>query len=126
MEDAVEKESKSIGLEREDALNRARWRVGVGEIAVRVGENPATPVYWDKPGSKLDWLMIRHFNKVLVDFNPNSKTKINYLCYLTNWPKEMIFRLGKDKFEFATFASLEDIAAGQVQVINHNYDGLSC
>ena len=29
-------ESKSVGLE-EDALNRARWRVGVGEIAVRVG-----------------------------------------------------------------------------------------
>ena len=33
----VEKESKSVGLEKEDALNRARWRVGVGEIAVRVG-----------------------------------------------------------------------------------------
>ena len=33
----VEKESKSVGLEREDALNRVRWRVGVGEIAVRVG-----------------------------------------------------------------------------------------
>ena len=35
----MEKESKSIGLENEDALqlNRARWRVGVGEIAVRVG-----------------------------------------------------------------------------------------
>ena len=31
----VEKESKSVGLE-EDAMNRARWRVGVGEIAVRV------------------------------------------------------------------------------------------
>ena len=27
---------KSVGLE-EDAMNRARWRVGVGEIAVRVG-----------------------------------------------------------------------------------------
>ena len=33
----VRKESKSIGLEKENALNRARWRVGVGEIAVRVG-----------------------------------------------------------------------------------------
>ena len=33
----VEKESKSVGLEKEDAVNRARWRVGVGEIAVRVG-----------------------------------------------------------------------------------------
>ena len=32
----VEKESKSVGLE-EDALNRARWGVGVGVIAVRVG-----------------------------------------------------------------------------------------
>ena len=34
----VERESKSVGLEREDALNRARWRVRAGEIiAVRVG-----------------------------------------------------------------------------------------
>ena len=33
----VEKESKSVGLENEDALNRARWRVGLGEIAVRMG-----------------------------------------------------------------------------------------
>ena len=33
----VEKDSKSVGFEKEDALNRARWRMGVGEIAVRVG-----------------------------------------------------------------------------------------
>ena len=33
----VEKESKSVGLEKEDEMNRARWSVGVGEIAVRVG-----------------------------------------------------------------------------------------
>ena len=33
----VEKESKSVGLEKRDALNRARWRVRAGEIAVRVG-----------------------------------------------------------------------------------------
>ena len=33
----VERESKSVGLEREDDLNRARWRVGVREIAVAVG-----------------------------------------------------------------------------------------
>ena len=33
----VEKESKSVDLEKEDALNRARWSVGVGEIDVRVG-----------------------------------------------------------------------------------------
>ena len=32
----VEK-SKSVGLEKEDAMNRAKWKVGVGEIAVRVG-----------------------------------------------------------------------------------------
>ena len=30
-------ESKSVGLEKDDALNRARWKVGVGEIVVRVG-----------------------------------------------------------------------------------------
>ena len=33
-------------------MNQARWRVGVREIAA--GANPATPVYGDKPGSKLD------------------------------------------------------------------------
>ena len=33
----VEKESKSVGLEKEDAMNRARWRVGAGKIAVKVG-----------------------------------------------------------------------------------------
>ena len=35
----MEKESKSVGLKKEDAKNRARWRVGVGvgEIAGRVG-----------------------------------------------------------------------------------------
>ena len=33
----VEKESKSFGLEKEDAMNRARGRVGVGDIALRVG-----------------------------------------------------------------------------------------
>ena len=34
-----EKESKSVGLEKEDALNRARWRVGVGENAVKWGKS---------------------------------------------------------------------------------------
>ena len=33
----VEKESRSVGLKKEDALNRARWRMEVGEIAARVG-----------------------------------------------------------------------------------------
>ena len=33
----VEKESRSVGLEKEDVMNRVRWRVGVGEIVVRVG-----------------------------------------------------------------------------------------
>ena len=33
----VEKESKSAGLEKKDAMNRERWRVGVGEIAAKVG-----------------------------------------------------------------------------------------
>ena len=30
-------ERNSVGLEKKDAMNRARWRVGVGEIAVKVG-----------------------------------------------------------------------------------------
>ena len=29
---------KSVGLEKEEAMNRARWRVRVGEIAVRSEE----------------------------------------------------------------------------------------
>ena len=37
----MEKESKSVGLEKEDALNQARWRVGVGV-------NVVTPIYGDK------------------------------------------------------------------------------
>ena len=35
VEDTSE-ESKSVVSKKEDALNRARWRVGVREIAVRV------------------------------------------------------------------------------------------
>ena len=46
----MEKESKSVGMEKKEAMNRVRWRVGVREIAAWV--NPATHVYWDKPGSK--------------------------------------------------------------------------
>ena len=48
----VEKESKSVGLEKKAAMNRERCRVEVREIAA--GVNPATPVYRDKPGSKLE------------------------------------------------------------------------
>ena len=33
----VEKESKSVGLEKRDAMDRARWRVGVRKIAEKVG-----------------------------------------------------------------------------------------
>ena len=47
-----EKESKSVGLEKKDTMNRVRWRVGVREIVT--GVNVATPVYGDKPRSKLD------------------------------------------------------------------------
>ena len=35
-------------LENEDALNRARWRVGVGEIAVRVLPTPFTGINPDQ------------------------------------------------------------------------------
>ena len=38
----VEKESKSVGLEKKDVMNRERWRMGVREIAAVI--NPATPV----------------------------------------------------------------------------------
>ena len=33
----VEKESKSVGLKKEDAMNRVRWRVEAREISDRVG-----------------------------------------------------------------------------------------
>ena len=33
----VEKKRKSVGLEKKDAMNRARWSVVVGEIAAKVG-----------------------------------------------------------------------------------------
>ena len=47
----MEKERGSVGLEKKDAMNRVRWRMGVREIAA--GVEPATPVYGDKPRSKL-------------------------------------------------------------------------
>ena len=37
VEDASGEGEKIVGLEKEDAFNRAKWTVGVGEIAVRVG-----------------------------------------------------------------------------------------
>ena len=33
----VEKESKSVGLEKKDAMNPVRWRVGFRKIAEKVG-----------------------------------------------------------------------------------------
>ena len=42
----VEKESKSVGLEKKDAMNRVRWRVAVRETAA--GVDLATPVDEDK------------------------------------------------------------------------------
>ena len=47
----MEKESKRLALDKKDAMNRARWRTGLREIAA--GVNPASPVYGDKPGSNL-------------------------------------------------------------------------
>ena len=46
----VEKECRSVGL-KEDHLNRARWRVGFGEIAVSCHPRP---VYGYKPESNLE------------------------------------------------------------------------
>ena len=39
-------------LEKMDVMNRARWRMGLREIAT--GVNVATPVYRGKPRSELD------------------------------------------------------------------------
>ena len=35
----VEKDSRSVGLKKEDALSRVRWRVELGEIAARVDKS---------------------------------------------------------------------------------------
>ena len=43
----MEKEGKSIGLEKKDAINRARWRVELERLLLEW-------VHGDKPGSKLD------------------------------------------------------------------------
>ena len=37
VEDLSGEGEQDVSLEKEDALNQARWRVGVREIAVRVG-----------------------------------------------------------------------------------------
>ena len=37
MEEASGEKNKSVGLEKKDAMNQVRWKVGVGEIAVEVG-----------------------------------------------------------------------------------------
>ena len=54
----VEKENKSVGLEKEDALNRARWRVRVGEIAVRLGLIRSPPFMGVNPDQNWidDWI----------------------------------------------------------------------
>ena len=52
MEDASAEGELERGPGEKDPMNQARWRVGVREITA--GVNPATPVYGDKPGSKLD------------------------------------------------------------------------
>lgn len=48
----VEEESRRVGLKKDDALDRDRWRKGVRDIATEV--NPATSVTGIEPGLKLD------------------------------------------------------------------------
>ena len=50
----------SVGLE-DVALNRARWRMEVGEIAVRVGEIRPTPFMRINPDQ--NWTMIMMINQ---------------------------------------------------------------
>ena len=54
----VEKESKSVGLEKDDALNRVRWKVGIGGIAVRVGYIWPPPFTRINPRPDQNWMMI--------------------------------------------------------------------
>ena len=50
----VEKESKSAGLEMEDALNQRDGEWEVERLLLEWGKY-GHPCYGDKPGSKLDW-----------------------------------------------------------------------
>ena len=52
----VKKENKSVGLEKKDAMNRARWRVGVGEIAPKVGLIRPPPFTGINPDQ--NWMMM--------------------------------------------------------------------
>lgn len=49
----VEEESKRVGLKKEDAFNRVRWRDGVRAIAVRMRLIRPTPFTGTKPDLKL-------------------------------------------------------------------------
>ena len=49
----VEKESKSVGLGKEDAMNQARWRVELERLLLEWGKS-GYPHLRNKPGSKSD------------------------------------------------------------------------
>ena len=51
MEDSCGEGEEGCGLEKKYTMNRARWIIGVRDIAA--GVYSATPVYGDKSGSKL-------------------------------------------------------------------------
>ena len=52
----VEKESKSVGLEKKGCHELSKMESGSWRDCCQSGVNLATPVYEDKPGSKLDWI----------------------------------------------------------------------
>ena len=76
----VEKESKSVGLEKEDAMNQARWRMGVGEIAVR--PLPFTGINPDQ--NWIDWLTFAygcpHLFFVIETKNQFKTGKVFFSC----------------------------------------------
>ena len=51
----VEKDSKSVGLEKKDTMNQAD---GEWELEIAAGVNQATPVYGGKPRSKIVLMMM--------------------------------------------------------------------
>ena len=77
----VEKESRIVGLKKEDALNRATWRVGVGEIAARVGYIWPTP-FTGRINPDQNWNWNWNYTSLslllALDININQKTNKYY------------------------------------------------
>ena len=89
----IEKESKSVGLEKKNAINQARkmesgsWR---DCCHAQWGKSGLTPIYGDKPRSKLDWLIDKMLLKDVLGQKPGF---FNFEKWLKNWWAEMSWKM---------------------------------